>query len=210
MVRYFISVKSTTHSHLGAICDSGRLSPNNNMPPVFPPNVVNARMLLVVFACFISCMQCFLHSKLQNFKLRRNRQQNLDLLQGTYSFWKSGKAFFQSRNLAFFQKSGIFDDTIFFFIFSPLSALTNIIKCFSLTFQPTFLYVCFLLIHTLGGKWRPFQKDIIYYSNVSGKGSKILEKSGNSVRTKCRYPDYYSETLMLRFQFDHVTLFSIF
>ena len=52
--------------------------------------------------------------------------------------------------------------------------------------------MCFLLIYTLGSKWRPFQKDIIYSSNVSGKRSKILEKSGKNqgipCGEKCRYP----------------------
>ena len=43
------------------------------------------------------------------------------------------------------------------------------------------MIICtFMLIHTLGGKQRPFDKNIIYYSNMSGKRSKILEKSGKN------------------------------
>ena len=38
--------------------------------------------------------------------------------------------------------------------------------------------MCILLIHKLGSKWSPFQKNINYSSNVSGKRSKIMEKSG--------------------------------
>ena len=41
-----------------------------------------------------------------------------------------------------------------------------------------------------GSKWRPHRKIHIYYSNVSGKRSKILEKSGENQGipsgTKCR------------------------
>ena len=43
------------------------------------------------------------------------------------------------------------------------------------------MIICtFMLIQTLGGKQRPFNKKIIYYSNMSGKRSTILEKSGKN------------------------------
>ena len=35
-----------------------------------------------------------------------------------------------------------------------------------------------------GSKGRPFKKNIMYYSKMSGKRSKILEKSGNFIREK--------------------------
>ena len=40
----------------------------------------------------------------------------------------------------------------------------------------TFLFVRFLLLYTLDRNWGPFQKNIIYSSNVSGKGKKFLKK----------------------------------
>ena len=48
------------------------------------------------------------------------------------------------------------------------------------------LYVCFLSTHMLSSKWRPFQTNIIYYSNVSGKMLKILEKNQGKVREFCQ------------------------
>ena len=54
--------------------------------------------------------------------------------------------------------------------------------------------MCFLLIYKLGSKWSLFQNNINYSSNVPGKRSKILEKSGKnqgiSHGKKCRYPDF--------------------
>ena len=53
--------------------------------------------------------------------------------------------------------------------------------------------MCFLLIHMPGSKWRPHRKIHIYYSNVSGKRLKILEKLGKTrgilSGTKCRNHD---------------------
>ena len=56
-----------------------------------------------------------------------------------------------------------------------------ILNCRIMFYHAYLLNVCFLSIHMLGSKWRPFQKNLIYYSNVSGK---IREKSGNSVINK--------------------------
>ena len=53
--------------------------------------------------------------------------------------------------------------------------------------------MCILLMYKLGRKWSPFQKNINYSANVSGKRLKILEKTGKnqgiSHGKKCRYPE---------------------
>lgn len=55
-IRYFISVKSTTYSHLSAIYDSGRFERRHATRISIE---CNARMPPVFFACFMSCMMCF-------------------------------------------------------------------------------------------------------------------------------------------------------
>ena len=122
-------------------------------------------------------------------------------MQGSHRFWKSGKSGKIGRHFSsqgkvrefaiFFKNQGkirefwwpsilYFDETIYFHHWLHTNNIKKI-ALFSTKEWCFFIIICtFLLIHTLGGKQRPFHKNVIYFSKMSGKRSKILEKSGKN------------------------------